>query len=72
MPPIQKLWPISATGSNQMLTPGEIAIIQADITRLERARRDCRDSGIRELIDSWIEEQKKKLISEGKPDKSPD
>jgi hypothetical protein len=55
-----------------MLTPGEIAIIQADITRLERARRDCRDSGIRELIDSWIEEQKKKLISEGKPDKSPD
>jgi hypothetical protein len=47
-----------------MLSPGEIAIIKAEIKRLEKARKDCRDDGIREQIVVWIEEQKKKLASE--------
>ena len=47
-----------------MLSPGEIAQIRAEIERLERARDECRDSSIRELIDGWIKEQKKKLESE--------
>ena len=50
-----------------MLTPGEIAIIRPEIERLEKAREDCRDSGIQEIIDAWIEEQKRKLISENNP-----
>jgi hypothetical protein len=41
--------------------PEEIARIKADIERLEKAREDCADSGIRKLIEAWIEEHKKKL-----------
>jgi hypothetical protein len=50
-----------------MLSPGEIAIIKAEIKRLEEARKDCTDGGIRQQIDVWIEEQKKKLASGDKP-----
>jgi hypothetical protein len=50
-----------------MLSPGEIATIKAEIKRLEEARKDCRDGGIRKQIDVWIEEQKKKLAYGGKP-----
>jgi uncharacterized protein YidB (DUF937 family) len=50
-----------------VLTPGEIAIIKAEIARLQKVREDCRDSGIQQLIDAWIEAQKKKLISGEKP-----
>jgi hypothetical protein len=39
-----------------MLLPGEIAIIEAEIKRLEEARKDCRDRGIQEQIDVWIEQ----------------
>ena len=44
-----------------MLSPGEIAQIKAEIERLEKARKECTDSGIRQRIDVWIAEQKKKL-----------
>jgi hypothetical protein len=46
-----------------MLSPGDLAIIKAEIERLQKARLECRDSGIREKIDVWIEEEKKKLAS---------
>jgi len=51
-----------------MLSPGEIAKIEAD--RLEKARNECRDKPIRELIETWIKEQKQKLAS-GKNPKRP-
>lgn len=44
-----------------MLSPGEIAQIKAEIERLEKLRAECADSGIRKLIESWIEAEKKKL-----------
>jgi hypothetical protein len=47
-----------------MLSPGEIATIKAEIERLEKARKDCRDRGIQEQIDVWIEALKKKLASD--------
>jgi len=46
-----------------MLSPGDRAIVKAEIERLQKAQRDCTDSGIREKIDVWIEEQKRKLAS---------
>ena len=48
----------------RMLSREEVAKIRAEIERLEKAREDCNDGGIRKSIDSWIEEQKEKLISE--------
>jgi hypothetical protein len=47
-----------------MLSPGEIAKIRAEITRLEKDREKCNDGGIRKRIDAWIKEQKQKLESE--------
>jgi len=44
-----------------MLPPKEIARIKADIEKLEKARDECADIGIREQIEDWIEEQKRKL-----------
>jgi hypothetical protein len=44
-----------------MLSPGEIAFIKAEIERLEKARRECNDSGLQKRIDAWIAEEKKKL-----------
>jgi hypothetical protein len=46
-----------------MLSRAEIAKIKAEIEALEKARENCTDSGIRKLIDAWIEEQKKKLAA---------
>ena len=46
-----------------MLLPGEIAQIKAEIARLEKARKECRDGGIQKQIDIWIEELKKRLLS---------
>jgi hypothetical protein len=37
-----------------MLSPGEIAKIKADSGRLEKARDECADTGIRKLIEAWI------------------
>jgi hypothetical protein len=46
-----------------MLSAEETAKIKAEIERLEKARRECTDGGIRKLIEAWIEEQRKKLAS---------
>jgi hypothetical protein len=50
-----------------MPSPGEIAQIRAEIKRLEKARDDCTDSGIRERIEAWIVERKNALASGTKP-----
>jgi hypothetical protein len=47
-----------------MLSPTEIATIRAELQRLENARRDCTDTGLRKWIEAMIEEQKQKLVSE--------
>ena len=47
-----------------MLSPGEIARIGDEIKRLEKARENCNDGGIRKQIEAWIEEKKQKLESE--------
>jgi hypothetical protein len=44
-----------------MRSLGEIALIKAEIERLEKLREECADSGIRKLIEAWIEAEKKKL-----------
>jgi hypothetical protein len=54
-----------------MLSPAGIATIQAEIERLEKARKDCTDSGLRKWIEAAIQAQKKKLASGNNP-KSPD
>jgi hypothetical protein len=46
-----------------MLSRGDVAIIRAEIERLEKARRECTDRDLQKRIDAWIEEQKRKLIS---------
>jgi hypothetical protein len=48
-----------------MPSPKEIAKIRAEIVRLEKAREQCADSGIRKLIEAWIEEKKQKLRQHG-------
>jgi hypothetical protein len=48
-----------------MLSEGEVAIIRAEIERLEKALRECTDGGIRDRIKAWIEEEKKKLLVGG-------
>ncbi|HWY21962.1 MAG TPA: hypothetical protein VNX26_12130 [Candidatus Acidoferrum sp.] len=50
-----------------MLSPEEIAQIEAEIERLERLREECIDSGIRKRIEAWIEVEKKKLASSDNP-----
>jgi hypothetical protein len=47
-----------------MRTPGEIARIRDEIKKLEEARENCNDGGIRKRIEAWIKEQKQKLESE--------
>jgi len=38
--------------------------IKAEIERLEKALRDCSDSGIRRVIQEWIAGAKRRLLSE--------
>jgi len=47
-----------------MLSLEEIAQIKAEIERLERLRKECTDSGIRNQIEAWIEAEKRKLASD--------
>ncbi len=47
-----------------MFSPSKLEKIKAEIERLEAALRDCNDSGLREIIENWIMEKKKKLSSE--------
>jgi hypothetical protein len=37
--------------------------IKAEIERLEKALRDCSDSGIRRVIEEWIADAKRRLVS---------
>jgi hypothetical protein len=46
-----------------MLSVEEIAQVKAEIERLERLRKACTDTGIRNRIRAWIEAEKKKLAS---------
>jgi hypothetical protein len=46
-----------------MLSPGEIALIKAEIQRLEKALKECTDTNIPERIEAWIKEQKETLAS---------
>ena len=41
-----------------------LATIRAELERLEKARKDCTDSGLRKWIEGAIEKQKQKLASE--------
>jgi hypothetical protein len=47
-----------------MLSPREIASIRDEMKRLEKARENCNDGGVRKRIEAWIKEQKQKLESE--------
>jgi hypothetical protein len=47
-----------------MLSPTETATIWAELERLEKAHKDCTDSDLRKWIETEIEKQKKKLVSE--------
>jgi hypothetical protein len=48
-----------------MLSRGDVATIRAEIERLEKALKGCTDGGIRDRIERWIEEEKKKLLAAG-------
>ncbi len=49
-----------------VLSPAETARIRAEIERLEKLRAECADTGIRQLIEDWIEAEKEKLKSDEK------
>lgn len=55
------------TGEFAVLSREEMAQIKAEIKRLEKARDECTDTGTRERIEAWIEEQKKALATGAKP-----
>jgi hypothetical protein len=50
-----------------MLSPAEISMVRAEIERLEKACKDCTDSGLRKWIEGAIEKQKDKLASGNDP-----
>ena len=50
-----------------MLKPEEVAVINAEIDRLERALKDCSESGLRKWIEAAIEKQRQKLASGNDP-----
>ena len=47
-----------------MISRSDVAVIRAEIQRLQKARDECTDSGVQKQIDAWIEEQKRKLVAE--------
>jgi hypothetical protein len=47
-----------------MISRSDVAVIRAEIERLQKASDECRDSGVQRRIDAWIEEQKRKLVAE--------
>ena len=49
-------------------SPKAIGLIRAEIARLEEAREQCNDIGIRRVIEGWIKEQKKFLADETRKD----
>jgi hypothetical protein len=46
-----------------MLSPQQIATINAEIAKLEYARKQSLDSGIQKVIEGWITGEKMKLNS---------
>jgi hypothetical protein len=46
----------------------EIARIRAELERLEKALKNCADSGLRKWIEGAIEKQKQKLASGNNPE----
>jgi len=50
-----------------MLSAREMARIQRTLQTLENARNNCADSGIRKVIEAWIEDAKKTLADDKKP-----
>ena len=46
-----------------MPSPKERAKIKAEIEKFEKALRDCTDSGIRKVIEDWIEDARERLAS---------
>jgi hypothetical protein len=46
-----------------MVPRNQAAVIRSEIERLQKARNECNDTGVLKRIDSWIEEQKRKLVS---------
>jgi len=51
-----------------MLSSQDIARIKADLAMPEKARDSCADSGLRKVIDAWIEDAKQTLAGEAKKD----
>jgi len=51
-----------------MLSPAGKDRIKSDIAMLEKARNDCADSGLRKVIENWIEDAKKTLADASKKD----
>jgi hypothetical protein len=47
-----------------MIARSDVAVVRAEIQRLQKARDECTDSGVQKRIDVWIEEQKRKLVGE--------
>jgi hypothetical protein len=47
-----------------MLSPEEVAMIEAEIERLEKARKAFPDGSVQTMIDEWNDEQKRKLIQD--------
>lgn len=45
-----------------MLSLEKIAEIKASIERLESARDNCEHEGMREVIQGWIENERKRLL----------
>jgi len=46
-----------------MLSPQEVAIIRAEIERLEKVRKEFDDGSIQRMIDDWIEDERRKLVA---------
>jgi hypothetical protein len=44
-----------------MLSTAERDKIKSELADLEKARNSCTDGGLRKVIESWIEELRKKL-----------
>ena len=51
-----------------MQSPAVVVRGKADLVVLEKARDVCADSGLRKVIEAWIEEAKKQLAEQAKKD----
>ena len=50
--------------TSAMISRKDVAVIRTEIERLQRAHRECTDSGVQKQINAWIEAQKQKLVAE--------